>query len=59
RYQLYSLQGKVIKDGIMDFTAGLYTDSALQKLFGNTSVVALLLWNKNDVLQSIILSPNL
>lgn len=58
RYQLYSLQGKVIKDGIMDLTAGLYTDSALQKLFGNTSVVALLLWNKNDVLQSIILSPN-
>lgn len=58
RYQLYSINGSHIQDGVLDLAAGVYTETILKRLIGNNSLIALILFDGHQMIHSTILSPN-
>jgi serine protease AprX len=58
RYKLYSINGSHIHEGVLDLASGVYTETMLKQLIGNKSLVALILYDGQQLIHSTILSPN-
>ncbi|MGA1249188.1 MAG: hypothetical protein ACO3YM_01695 [Candidatus Kapaibacteriota bacterium] len=56
-YQLYSLNGTLLKSGSIDLINGIYSQSMLQDIFGNTSIAALVIYDQQKLIYKTVLSP--
>lgn len=57
RYQLYSIRGTQIKEGVLELSSGVYTSTILSQLIGINSWVALTLYDGQQLIHTAILSP--
>lgn len=57
RYQLYSIRGTQIQEGVLELSSGVYTSTLLSQLIGINSWVALTLYDGQQLIHTAILSP--